>query len=170
MFIPGIIYIWGTRFLVYLYRKYSHSMLFKWAIFWYFSMLFYLYNRVILHSPPALWILPVMPLSVHTFHDSGTDEYYRHFKAPPVISLVYYNAVKYMAYCKYKIHFNLSQTCFLLMTHKGEKFRILFHYLASLPKLLHYKLRNAMSLNEPTICYNQISSYYLKGKYAQEKQ
>ena len=170
MFIPGIIYMWGTRFLVYLYRKYSHSTLFKWEFFWYFSKLFYLYNGAIFHSPPALRMLPVMPLSVHIFHDSGTNEYHRRFKAPPVISLVYYNAVRYLAYCNYKIHFNLSKICFLLMTHKREKFRILFHCLASLPKLLHYKLWNAMSLNEPTICNNQISSYYLKSKYAQEKQ
>lgn len=75
-----------------------------------------------------------------------------------------------MAYCNYKTHFNLSKTCFLLMTHKREKIRILFHCLPSLPKLLYYKLRNAMRLNELTICNDQISSYYLKSKYAQEKQ
>lgn len=162
--------MWGTRFLFYLYRKYSHRTLFKWAIFWYFSKLFYLYNGAIFHSPPVPWILPVMPLSVHIFHDSGTNMYHRHFKAPPVISLVYYNAVKYMAYCNQKMHFNLSKTCFLLMTRNREKLRILFHCLASLPKLLYYKLRNVVSLNELTICNNQISSYYLKSKYAQEKQ
>lgn len=57
-----------------------------------------------------------------------------------------------------------------MMTHQSEKFRILFHCLASLPKLLHHKLRNAMSPKELTICNIQISSYYLKSKHAQEKQ
>lgn len=103
-------------------------MMSKWAVFWSFSRLFYLSNWAIFHPPPALWILPVMPLSIHIFHDSGRNEYHRHFKAPPVISQVYYNVVKYTAYCNYKIHFNLSKTCFCWWLIKGRSSK---HYFSA---------------------------------------
>lgn len=97
-------------------------MLSKWAVFWSFSKLFYLYNWSIFHSPPALWILSVMPLSIHIFHDSGRNDCHRHFKAPPVIS----QSGRIHSILQLQNTFNLSKTCFCWWPIKGRSSQHLF--------------------------------------------